>query len=209
MEWLKLNDDTGEVSLVAEEVKLVPELQLITTLTYNKGPKDHEGRKKYRAKSELKYLYLAYSLKSPYRDFSEPERILEAKKDCGLPEEWRESSELKALVVRYKASTPGKVNRLLNTVAKFMDKFETYLNKIDLDERNASGGLVYKATDVMATLERLPRLAETLQELENQAKLGVIAKVTSKGDHEIGWMNKDNKIKNGGTNTGYTEEDQG
>lgn len=193
MEWLKLDDD-GEIHFVSEEIKLVPEIQAISTLAYNKGPKDHDGRKKYRSKNELKYLYLNYSLKSPYRDFSEAERAVEARTDCGFPPEWKESPELKALVVRYQKSTPGKVNRMLNTVAKFMDKFEVYLNNINMDERNASGGLVYKATDVMATLERLPRLAETLQELENQAKLGVISKVTSKGDHEVGWMNKDNKI---------------
>jgi hypothetical protein len=187
MEWLKL-DENGEIQFVSEECKLVPEVQALLTLNYNKQPRDHDGRKKFRAKNELKYLYLAYSLKSPYRDYSEKERIEEAKLDCNLDGSWTPSPELIALIEKYKRGTPGKINRLLTTVTKFIDKFETHLNTVDLNERTATGGLIHSPKAIIDTLERLPRLAETLQELENQAKLGIISKVTSKGDHEVGWM---------------------
>lgn len=187
MEWLSI-DENGEIRFVSEECKLVPEVQAILTLNYNKQPKDHDGRKKYRAKNELKYLYLAYSLKSPYRDYSEKERIEEAKLDCNFDSSWTPSPELIALIEKYKRGTPGKINRLLTTVTKFIDKFENHLNTVDLNERSNTGGLIHSPKAIIDTLERLPRLAETLQELETQAKLGVISKVSSKGDHEVGWM---------------------
>jgi len=187
MEWVKITDE-GEIEFVSAEVKLVPEVQAILTMAYNKGQGDFEGRKKLRAKTEMKYLYLAYSKRSPYKDFSEDERIIEARDDCKFPPDWKPSKELIALIPKFQNGTQNKVARLLGTVTKFIDKFEKNLNNIDLNERTASGGLLYKSTDIMATLERLPRLAETLQELENQANTGVIVKTASKGDHELGWM---------------------
>jgi len=193
MEWLKITDD-GEVELNMEEVKLVPELQPLLTLNYNKQPGDKDGRKKYRLKTELKYLYLMYSPRSPYANFSEAERLAEAKSDCGLHVSWEESKELKDLVPKYFKANQPKAARLLETVRRFIDKFEIHLNRIDLDERNAAGGLIHSPKAVMETLERMPRLAETLQELENQVKSGIIVKTSSKGDHELGWMNKTNKV---------------
>ncbi len=194
MEWLRINDE-GEVEFVSEEVKLVPEVQAILTLNYNKGKGDIDGRKKHRAKLECKYMCLGYSPRSPYKDYSEAERLVEAKLDCKFPADWVMSPELKALIPEFEEGTKNKVGRLLKTVTKFIDKFETHLNSIELNERNASGGLIHKPTDIMATLERLPRLAETLQELENQAKLGVIVKQNVKGDHQPGWMGSTNVVK--------------
>lgn len=191
MDWLTINEN-GEVEFASEEIKLVPEVLRLLTLNYNKGPGDNEGRKKRRALTELKYLYLAYSPKSPYKDFSDTERIAEARIDCNLPVTWEESEELKAVIPKFFKGTKTKVARLLDTVNKFMDKFEAHLNSIDLNERNMSGGIVHTPKSVMETLERLPRLAETLQELENQARSGIIVKTSSKGDHEVGWMNKNN-----------------
>lgn len=187
MEWLEFDED-GIVRPVADEIRLVPELQVISTLVYNRGPKDSSGRKKYRLLNELKYLYLVYSPKSPYKDYSPTDRLQEAISDCNFTPDWKPSKELNALIARYNAATPNRIMRLLKTTEDFIDKFDKHLRNIDLDERNAAQGLVHKATDIMGTLERLPRLSETLFELEKQARVGVVTKVTSKGDHEVGLM---------------------
>jgi hypothetical protein len=187
MEWLKINEE-GEIEFVSQEVKLVPEVQAILALNYNKQKGDNEGKKKYRAKAECKYLFLVYSNKSPYKDYNEQERIAEAKIDCNFGPEWVGSPELKKLVPKFLKGNQPKVAKLLLTVQRFVDRFEAHLDNIDLNERNASGGLVHKPTDIMGTLERLPRLAETLQELENQVKSGVIVKSSVRGDQEEGWL---------------------
>lgn len=207
MDWLKINEE-GDIEFVSDEIKLVPEMKSLLTLEYNKGKGDNEGRKKLRVKTELKYLYLVYSPKSPYKDYTEAERVLEAKLDCLLPQEWVESKELKLLVPKFKRGAESKVMRMLSTVERFIDKFDEHLNNINLNERTESGLIVHKPKEIMETLERLPRFAESLQELEQQAKSGVIVKTSSKGDHEVGWMATTNsKVKK--KQTGEQDEPAG
>lgn len=187
MEWIKINNE-GEIEFVSEEVKLVPEMQALLSLKYNKGPKDHDGRKRYRSTEELRYMYLAYSPKSPYKDYTTEERIAEAKLDCKFPEGWIESPELQLLIAKYLKGTVSKVSRSLGTVEKFLEKFENHLNKINLDERTAGGGLIHDPAKVMNTLKALPDFLITIHELERQAKNDIITSPKSKGDHELGWM---------------------
>lgn len=196
MEWIKINDE-GEVELNSEEVKLVPEMKPLLTLAYNKGKGDFEGRKKTRALTELKYLRLVYSSKSPYRDYSDREKIEEAKKDCEFPTDWKPSPELEALIPKFIKGNRSTEERSLNTVEKFLEKFENHLNNINLDERNASGGLVHDAGKIMTTLEKLPSFLLKIGELKRQISQGIAVAPTSKGDHEIGWMalSEDNTVR--------------
>lgn len=192
MEWLKINDN-DEIEFVSEEVKLVPEVQALMVLKYNKSKGDIDGRRRHRALNELKYMYLAYSPKSPYRDYTPVEAIIQAKSDCQLPTDWEESTELKALIIKFKKGSQNKVTRLLNTALLFLEKLEAHLNTIDLNERNlASGALIHKASDIINTLQKLPGLAETIQQLEVQARLGTIKTVGARGDQETGWMDDNN-----------------
>lgn len=186
-DWIRINNE-GEVEFVSEEVKLVPEVQAILSLKYNKGPKDHDGRKKYRANEEMRYMLLAYSPMSPYSNFSEEERIQEARTDCNYPKEWVESPELKALIPKYLKGVVTRTTRSLKNAERFLEKFEKHLDGIDLNERNASGGLVHDPAKVMNTLKALPDFLTTIQELERQARQGITTSPKSKGDHELGWM---------------------
>lgn len=187
MEWLKVTDD-GKVELVDEEIKLVPELQEMTTLAYNKQPGDKEGRNRYRLIQELRYMYLAYSLKGPYRDYSEKERLAQARIDCSFPEEWKESEQLIALIKKYTEANPNKTMRLLLTANKTLDKIREYLDAVDLKEKNKAGVLVNDPQTIMKTLKELPSVAQTIEELERQARTDTIRKVGTKGDHDLGWQ---------------------
>jgi hypothetical protein len=196
MDWLRLNTE-GEIEFVSEEVKLVPELQTLLALKYNKGPKDNDGRKRFKALAELKYLYLVYSPKSPYKDYSDHERLEEAKKDCLFPNEWEESTELKLLVPKFIKGNTSKISRMLQTAEGVLDKLDSYLRNIDFTEKLESGVLLHKPKEVIDTLKQLPSLAANLQELEQQVRQGHVGTPKSKGDHEVGWMalNGDNKPK--------------
>jgi len=193
MDWLKLNTE-GDLEFVMEEVKLVPELQTLLTLKYNKDTKgDMDGRKKLKALNELRYVYLVYSPKSPYRDYSEKERLEEAKKDCNFSQHWVESPELKEVINKFLKGNVNRTTRSVKIIEKFLDRFETHLEGIDLNERTATQALVHNPKSIMQTLQELPSFLKTLQELEQQSKLGIVSTPTSKGDHELGWMamNKD------------------
>lgn len=186
MEWLRLNED-DEVEFVMEEVRLVPEIQTMMTLKYNRQPGDVDGRKKTRAKQEFKYMYLVYSRKSPYADYSEEERVIEAKRDCKFPESWKEGEELKEAIAKYLKGSVNKITRSLKTTERFLEKFEEHLNKINLDERKGNGDLVHDPKGIMATLKQLPGFLETIHELEKQALHGIIGSARSRGDQELGW----------------------
>lgn len=187
MEWLKIDED-GEIALISEEIKLISELQVMNTLNYNKQDGDRDGRKKYRLLKELKFMYLVYSPKSPYKDYMEDERVIEAKIDCSLPKSWQVSSELKALIAKYEKGVKNKITRSLKTVEKFLEKFEKHLEMIDLNERNQNLGLIHDPGKIMSTLKQLPDYLLTIQELERQARLDIITSPKSKGDHELGWL---------------------
>lgn len=187
MEWLKINGG-GEIEFASEEIKLVPEVQALLALKYNKAKGDLDGRRRYRALAELKYLYLAYSSKGPYTDYSEAERFEEAKKDCQFPADWVESPELIALLPKFLKGNTSKIERLLRTAEKFLDKLEDHLNSLDLKERKDDGTYINKPKEIIDALKQLPSLAQILQDLERQIRSGTIGVPTSKGDHEIGWM---------------------
>lgn len=184
MDWLKITD-TGEIEFVTDEVKLVPEVKALLAKSYDK---------KGRAKQELMYLFLAYSYKSPYKDYSEHERLQQAKTDCQFPNDWEESTQVKLLIPKFKQGTTNRASRLLGTVSKFLDKFELHLNSIDLNERTAAGAIVHSPKGIMDTLRQLPGMAETLTELERQARTDIVKKISSKGDHELGWITKQNTV---------------
>jgi len=188
MDWLRVNSD-GDLEFVMEEVKLVPEVQTLLSLKYNKDTKgDMDGRKKLKALNELKYMYLVYSPKSPYKDYlTEKEKVQEAKTDCNFTEFWVESPELKLATVKYLKGNENKTTNSVKVITKFLDKFSTHLESIDLNERNSSGSLVHDPGKIMATLEKVPSFVKTLEELEKNSRLGLVAAPTSKGDHELGW----------------------
>lgn len=194
MEWLRLNDD-GEIEFVSEEIKLVPEMQALLALKYNKAKGDLDGRKRYRALNELKYMYLNYSIKGPYRDYSDADRLVEAKLDCSLPGEWEESTELKLLIPKYLKGSKSKLARLLTTTEGVLDKLDAYFNSINLLEKKDNGEYVNDPKKIMDALKQLPGLAQTLQELEQQVKIGSIGNPRSKGDHTLGWMAEDQNKK--------------
>lgn len=147
-------------------------------------------------------MTLIYSNKSPYRDYSEKERIEQARLDCGFSVDWKPSKELTALIPKFEAGLVNKTSRSLRTVEKFLEKFETYLNNINLDERNMNGTLIHNPKNIMATLEELPSFLLKIEELERQVKQGIVTTPTSKGDQELGWMavNKPN-LKEKSTNS--------
>jgi hypothetical protein len=206
MDWLKLDKD-GELIFNSEEVKLVPEVQELMSLKYNKGPKDNDGRKRYKALAELKYMYLVYSPKSPYKDYYEKERIEEAKLDCAFPDGWTESPELRAVIAKYMKGSVSKITRSLKTVEKFLEKFEKHLNDIDLNERTGGGTLVHDPAKVMTTLGKLPDFLTTIHELERAAKNDIIAAPSSKGDHELGLLALNKNINNRKQRDDESEED--
>lgn len=181
-------DDDGEVIGIEDEYKVMPEFKALWTLDYNKGPRDHDGRKRLRAKSELLYMWSMYSPRTPYRDYSEKDREEQSREDSSLPPEWEPSKELSVAIEKYKKCTETRFYKLLLGAEKAIDKVRDYLNTVDLTQTTSGGSLVNHPTDVMRVISDLPKMAAALKSLEEQAKYDIVSTSKSKGDHEVGWM---------------------
>lgn len=205
MDWLKINE-SGDIEFNSQEVKLVPEVQALLALNYNKEKGDLDGRKRYRAKREFKYLYLVHSTKSPYKDYFEKERIEEAKTDCQLTSTWVESPELTALIPKFLKGNANRVTQSFNRTIKFLEKFQDHLDKINLNERTEAGAVIHKPKEIMQTLQELPGFLMKLEEMEKQVRNGIVTTPTSKGDHELGWMAMNGDVTK--KKTKQTEEDE-
>ena len=77
----------GEVTLVREELSLIPEFASMLTLSYNRGfPSDADGKRRLRAKKEFTYMWFMNSYDTPYREYTKDERQVEALLAADLPE---------------------------------------------------------------------------------------------------------------------------
>lgn len=188
-EILVVNKETGEVEIGNDGAHLIAAYRTIDSLNYNKQPGDIDGRKRNRKKAELKYVWFMYHPATPYREYSESERDIEARLEAKLPDTWVPSTELQLFIAHYTKDTKSRVLKLLDAAEKAIDKVRHYLETVNLNERTAGGSAVNHPGDVLKLIADLPKTAQALQDLQTQAKSHLIAPAKkSRGDAEIGWI---------------------
>lgn len=188
IDLLVINKETGEVEF-SDEALALEVVKTLRSLNYNKQEGDADGRKRERIKREKRYVWFMYHPLTPYREYSEKEKLIEAKLEAKLPDDWVPSSELVAFIAEYIKHTKTRILRLLDSAEKAVDKVRIYLETVDLSERTAAGGIVNHPTDVIKLISDLPKAAQSLQELQLQAKSHLLAPAKkSRGDAEIGWI---------------------
>lgn len=183
-------DEAGEIiGFEEEELSTLSVFKSILTLKYNQQPGDIDGRKRNRAKAEMKYVFLRYDPRSPYREYNEVDRENESRIEVGFPADWAPSVELKLFIQAYeKIVNSDRFMRLCKAAESAIDKLETHLKNIDFTEKNNSGGLVNNPKDVINIISSLPQVAAGLKALQEQAKYNLLSPSKSKGDQEMGWL---------------------
>lgn len=92
---------SGELEINKPEARRVPEFKaLFDRDSGSKG--DYDGKKKYIACAELYYIYLVHDIRSLYSNEDIDARKEKAKRDAGLPSNWKEDSVLASAVEAYK-----------------------------------------------------------------------------------------------------------
>jgi hypothetical protein len=195
-EILVINPETSEIELGTDSVELLEAYRTINSLNYNKQPGDTEGRKRTRVKTELKYVYLMYHPRTLYREYSEEEKHFEAKMESKLPENWVPSTELELFIAAYRKHSKPRVEKLLDAAEKAIDKVRIYLETVNFSERTAGGAIVNHPGDILKLISDLPKTAQSLQELQQQAKSHLIAPATkSRGDQQMGWLMEEKPLE--------------
>lgn len=162
----------GNIALEKDEVMLHPEIQEMITMKYNKGPDDYDGRRRERAFKEFTYVYLMYDYASTYAELDEKDRHIYSLRSARLPQDYVISKEMKALIEMYKkeqAKTSLSLSLLIK-VRESAHKLGGYFDKVDFEEKDEQGKLVYDIRQYMNTVKELGNVLEGLHKLEQQVK---------------------------------------
>lgn len=189
---LKIEDN--EAKLVREELELIPEFKALLSLNYNKDKGDQDGRKRFRATKEFTYIWFMYSNHSPYREYEEKERKLEALQTAGLPHNYPISTDLQAAIEKYKKLTDTRVLRLIRSAEKAVDKLRDYFETVDFTERNSSGTLVNKPSEIIKAIGDLDDVSSGLEKLATRQRAEKNQFVDARGTQEAGWLMEQDKL---------------
>lgn len=179
--------ENGTVTLLKEELSLIPEFKALLALSYNRQPGDLEGRKRQRAEKEFQYIWFMLSPRSPYREYNTKEREEEVFSLLGMkPKDC--SNELLAAMKKYEELNYTRVMRLITSAEGAVDKLRGYYDTLQFTEKTTSGSLVNRPTEVINSLSQLEKVATALTKLayRQQHEDGRI--VSSRGEQEIGWQ---------------------
>lgn len=200
----------GEVVLERDELRLIPEFAALLTLKYNKQSGDNEGRKQIRAFKEFTYIWFIHSYNSPYREYDEKERRVEALQTAGLSEVYEFSTEFRLAEKKYLSLIETRVLKLIKASEKAVDKIRAYLEDVDLTERSENNALVNKPSDIIKIINDLDSVADGLDKLANRQKKEKQEFASTRGAQEAGWLMEKDKFTpvkpvNNGTSNGDTD----
>lgn len=176
-----------------EEFQATAEVQDLYALKYNKGPGDHDGRKRLRAQKELMYVYYYVDYRSQFSQYPERMRSQKALEAAGLPDDHPMSVELISVIGAYGVHiTKGNRNlRLLEASRKAVDKLENFFSnvKVEIDEADGLDVQEKKTTiagKVMDNLGKVQKITHDLEKLEERIRKEQSTGTRIQGDAEPG-----------------------
>lgn len=181
--------DNGNIELNTPELILVREFEALFDAERNKCKEDPKGQYKLRAFRELKYIYLALHWSSPYADYFNQDKHEEALKDAELTEEEWNDPVFRAACRKFKAlQDSNRSISLLNAARLTVDKFINYFTNIDPEERDETTNKpIYKVKDIMAEINTLNKVHESLVQLESQVKQEISESTSLRGGAQDGY----------------------
>jgi hypothetical protein len=195
MEKIIMVED-GKVSFLRDELQIIPEFATLFTYKYNKQPGDLDGKKRVRATQELAYMWYMYSHNSPYKEYSEEERKVEALLIAELPPDFKPSKELSDAIARYRSLNETRMLKLIKSAEKAIDSLRNYFETVDFAEKNANGVMVNKPSEVIRAILDLDKVAVGLEKLAQRQLNELKEGAANRGGQEEGWiMENDNESR--------------
>lgn len=162
----------NKIELALPEILLVKEFAELMECDRNICEEDPRGSQGLRAYKEFSYIWLAIDWRSPYSDYAEQERHVEALRDSGITEEEFNNPEFRAACRKYRAlQESNRSIKLLQAAQNTVDKFIDYFNSVDPQERDPlTGKPIFKVKDLIAEISNLSKVNDELNTLENMVK---------------------------------------
>lgn len=164
-----------------EGFQVVVDLELRLIKEFRDLIAEDKHRDKKNALMWFAYIYHMHDYKSPYQLYDEAERHIRVVKDLSLPADFKSSKRLEAAVVKYhELQTTPAVKTLLTTkhalnsaekaISALTRKIEMLLAESDDEERDTVGAAVKNVTKLLELAERLPKMTEVINGLEDRVK---------------------------------------
>ncbi len=154
-------DRNTYVVRITEEALLIKPFNTI----YNKD----KSKDKDSALREFSFLWLYADITSPYQSIIDlVEREIEIKKDIGLPVTWKQSADLKAAIEFYNDPKFWTiVRKMYNAAIMAASAVNSTLSKAKELIENSDDEIT-AAEKIIRTLEKVPKVMQTLREAEKE-----------------------------------------
>lgn len=183
------NGINGQLELNTPELLLIREFEALFDKERNICPEDPDGKYKLRAFRELKYIYLAIHWNSPYADYFNQDKHEEALKDANMTDEEWNDPIFRAACRKFKElQDSSRSIRLMEAARLTVDKFINYFINVNPEERDeVTMKPIYKVKDIMAEINTLNKVHDSLVTLESQVKKELAESSSIRGNAEEGF----------------------
>ena len=176
---MELFDLRDMVVTVSPQALLIPEFKKIWD--------DDSTNDKSVALKQLAYVYYISDFKSPYLLSSNPDQVAKLiAKDFMKDEDYVPTSEVMLAIDKYKSLQETPSMRLLSASLSTIHNLSTYLENVNLEERDDRGKPIYKPNDVTGSLSKIGGIVESLTKVREQVEKEITKAGTLRGQRRKG-----------------------
>lgn len=154
---------------VSTEALLIPHFQVLWERDSSKS--------KDKAIRELSYVYFMADYKSIYLAYPESMREKQIKLDILKDDKWNPDESIKLAIKKYEELQETPTLRLLKSAKHALEEISNYYNTIKPNDKNVAA--------VSTSIEKIGKIAESLDKLEDKIKREIQTEGRSKADRTI------------------------
>ena len=144
-----------------------------------------KSKNKHKATKELSYVYFVCDFKSPYAIYSEVERPSKVREDFIKDDKWKPDDMVKEAMRKYDIFQETYTMKFLKSARGLCEKLQKYFDEVDFAAFDDKGKPIYSAKDAMANLEKVGKVIESLNQVEDKVKKEISDTAKIKGKKDI------------------------
>jgi len=164
-----------------EGFQVVVDLELRLIKEFRELIAEDKNRDKKNALMWFAYIYHMHDYKSPYQLYEESDRHMRVVRDLTMPADFKLSKRMTAAVEKYNElqttpavktlqTTKHALNSAEKAIGALTRKIELLLSEADDEEKDTVGVAVKNVTKLLELAERLPKMTEVINGLEDRVK---------------------------------------
>ncbi len=167
--------------------KVTPEAHTLLIKEFKAVWDRDKSKEKVLAIQELGYVFFKADYKSMYLSTPPEDReeviIIDV---FGETSKWKPDQVVNDAVNKYKALQKTPTMRFLDAQQKALEELITYMETLDMSERDKSGKPIYKYKDVTSGMADSAKVAEALEKLQDRVRQELSVQGKIRGTGELG-----------------------